>query len=133
MFVPFFPFFCAICFVFVVHRSRSANCDAFGAFRQEENSTFLVEQSSFKIWYLLPCQRASTYYILCFAYSQHLILGNQFFVPKCVFYIISATLHTRQTEKSGQVKRLPVKPKKARRYWVFQQKRACDLMVIQLT
>lgn len=38
MFVPFFPFFCAICLVFVVKCSHLAGIDAFGAFRHEENA-----------------------------------------------------------------------------------------------
>ena len=37
---PFFPFFCTVCLIFVVHRGSLPSCDAFGAFRQEENFWF---------------------------------------------------------------------------------------------
>ena len=37
MFVPFFPFFCTICLIFVVKSGYLPGIDALGAFRQEEN------------------------------------------------------------------------------------------------
>ena len=37
MFVPFFPFFCTICLVFVVKSGHLTDIDALGAFRQEED------------------------------------------------------------------------------------------------
>ena len=43
MFVPFFPFFCAVCLVFVVKSGHLAGIDAFGAFRQEEDPSFFGE------------------------------------------------------------------------------------------
>ena len=43
MFVPFFPFFCAICFIFIVQSGHLAGIDTLGAFRQEEDQLFLRE------------------------------------------------------------------------------------------
>ena len=37
MFVPFFPFFCTICLIFIVESGHLAYRDTLGAFRQEED------------------------------------------------------------------------------------------------
>ena len=37
MFVPFFPFFCAVCLIFVVKSGYLAGIDALSAFRHEED------------------------------------------------------------------------------------------------
>lgn len=49
MFVPFFPFYCAIYLVFVVKSGYLAGIDALGAFRQEEDSSYRTKASSFAL------------------------------------------------------------------------------------
>ena len=42
MFVPFFPFFCAVCLIFIVKSGYLTDIDAFGAFRQEEDYRLVI-------------------------------------------------------------------------------------------